>query len=129
MNPVLWLAIGTILALLAWDWVVKKRRIAARSDFGDEEFLKSYRGRGEPAPDAQILEARRRVARELGLPESKIRPGDRLDELRDHYCLVVSGHLALSDLDDDVGVGGEAEQKASHIETVGDLITAILQTE
>lgn len=128
MNPVTWLVIVLILALLAWDWAVKKRRVRARPAVGDEEFLESYRSSGEPAPDAQILEARRRVARELGLPESKIRPEDRLSELRDRYCLVVSGHLALSDLHDDLELGSQAAQEADPLETVGDLITAFLRS-
>lgn len=129
MNPFAWLGIVVILVFLAWDWAVKKRRVRARPAVGDEEFLESFRSSGEPAPDTQILEARRWVARELGLPESKIRPEDRLSELRDRYCLVVSGHLALSDLLDDLDLGGQVAQEADHLETVGDLIAAFLRSE
>lgn len=128
MNPVLWLGLLIVGVLLTWDWLIKRRRVSSRPEVGDREFLSAYRGPQESPNDPQILEARRRIAKELSLPTGKIRPEDQLTTLRDRYCLVVSGHLALGDLLDDlekVGKGTDS-RPASSPETVGEYISAFL---
>jgi hypothetical protein len=118
MNPVMWLAVLIIGILLFWDWLAKKRRLARRKSMKNEEFLLAYRG-GEQTPnDVQILSIRDRIAREFGLPPSKIRPEDELNRLRDYYSLVVSGHIAHGDLLDDL----EADRRESSPES--SLVTA-----
>jgi hypothetical protein len=94
----------------------------------DEEFLRAYRGGQETAADAQILETRRRIASELAFPILKIKPDDHLLELRDRYCLVVSGHLALGDLFDDLEAAGRTDSPTPRVypETVREYIAASL---
>jgi len=121
-------ALFVILVLLTWDWVVKKRRVSARPDLSDQEFLGACRSCREMFSDTQILEVRQRLARELGLPAPKLRPGDLLTELRDRYCLVVSGHLALTDLYDDLEAEGavEGSESLKAPATIGGYIASFL---
>jgi len=94
----------------------------------DEEFLRAY-GPGTSATSAQILECRRNIARELGLPASKIMPDDRLRELADRLSFVGSGELALSDLFDDLEAAsrGTAARSGVHPETVRAYIESFLK--
>ena len=128
MNLLFWLAIPLIATLLAWDWLVKRRRVAGRAEVSDCQFLRAYRGSQETAADDVILETRRRIARELGLPVSKIQPQDELTALRDRYCLVVSGHLALGDLFDDLRAAGRGGTKGRGLnpKTVHESIAAFI---
>ncbi len=131
MSHLAILSLLLIAFLLLYDWVIKKRRIAVRDGISDNEFLESYRGKGPTEDDARILEIRQRVARELSLPASKISPEDRLIELRDRYCLVVSGHLALGDLYDDLQLEALKPDNCQALspETVGEYITAACALE
>lgn len=129
MNPLGWLALVLVGGLLSWDWLRKRRLIAARPEAGDDSFLRAFRGEAATGADREVLEVRRRIAKELSLPASKLSPEDRLVELRDRYCSVVIGHLALGDLMDDL----EAEARKAGLappsglpETVGEYIAAAL---
>ena len=114
--------------LLGWDWVIKSRRAAQRPEMNDHEFLSAYRGPQASDADAEILGVRRRIAKELHLPESKIRPSDGLTDLRDRYCLVIDGHLALGDLFDDLqDLGATSSTPAVFPETVHDYVAAFLE--
>ncbi len=111
MKAQLLLVLLPTFVLLSWDWLVKRRRNARRPEMSDHDFLIAHRGPQDTAEDAQILRLRRQIAKELGLPVSKLRPEDDLIELRDRYSGVVSGHLALGDLFDDLD--GAAGRKAA----------------
>lgn len=126
MNPVLWLALLVILLLLGWDWMVKRRRNAQRSETTEVDFLRGVRGPQKMALDSQILLVRQQIARELGLPTSTIAPDDRLQALRDRYSGVVSGDLALGDLIDDLvdARGPDAPPLSEAPKTVRDYILA-----
>ena len=131
MNPVIWLGLALILPLLAWDWSVKKRRIARRPRLTDQEFLEAYVGTGVAKAEGRILEVRSQIARELSLPVSLLRPEDSLTDLRDSYCLAVSGYLALGDLLDDLesaGPGVAATESGAEPETVRDYIATYLES-
>jgi hypothetical protein len=127
VNPLIWLALLSIGVYLAWDWLVKKRRIAQRPEINDQDFLRLYRGPKKTVDDSKVLELRLRIARELGIPASKLTPQDELVYLRDCYSLIVSGHLALSDLLDDL----ETDRRESSLtpacpETIREYIAAAL---
>jgi hypothetical protein len=129
VNPVILLALALIGFLLGWDWLVKRRRTAQRPDVDNQDFLSAYRGSKETAADSQILDVRRQIARELALPVSKIRPDDDLTDLRDRYCVVVSGHLALGDLFDDLAAARReagTPTQGFYPETVREYIAATL---
>lgn len=131
MNPVAWFGLVLVLLLLGWDWLVKKRRLARRARLTDQDFLSAFRGPVASDADREILEVRRRIAQELALPTSSLRPEDTLTELRDHYCLVVSGHLALGDLLDDLAAarrGAAAAAPPAYPETVRDYIAAFVES-
>ena len=97
----------------------------------DQEFLSAFRGPQETGADAQILDVRRRIARELDLPVTRLKPEDEITDLRDRYCLVVSGHLAIGDLLDDLddmnkAVDGTATTPRASPETVREYIASVL---
>ena len=126
----IWLALALIGFLLALDWLVKKRRIARLPITTDQDFLSAFRGSQETDADEAVLAVRRRIADELGLPESILRPEDELTILRDRYCLVVSGHIAVADLHQDLD---DLEEKAGRDvstpaapETVGEYVAAVV---
>lgn len=132
MNPLFLLALGSIAVLLGLDWSIKKNRQAERLELDDDSFLLEFRGAQSTPSDLRILNLRRDLAEELGLPKSILRPEDRLNEIRDRYCLVVSGDLALSDLYEDLESkdpdgNASASRKPNPPETVGDYISLFLQ--
>jgi hypothetical protein len=128
MNPLFGLALVLIGFLLGWDWLVKRWRTARRPEISSEEFLNAYSVRREVTTDAEILEIRRRIARELGVPVCKISPADNLIELSDRFSLVGNGDLALADLLDDLhAVTREATTTTLvYPETVRDYIATFL---
>lgn len=102
MNPLLLIALCVVLVLIFWDWMVKRSRTSRKPETSDEDFLVACRGPNETGLDAIIIDKRRVIAKELGLPTEKLSPDDNLLMLRDRYCTVVSGHLALGDLLEDL---------------------------
>lgn len=98
----MWIVIVVCFVALGSDWLIKKGRVVRRPEMTDSEFLIAYRGPAESINDETIIELRRKIARELGLPGLKIVPDDQLIDLRDRYCLAVIGHLALDDLFEDL---------------------------
>jgi len=118
-----------IVSLLTCDWLIKRGRIRRRADVSDQSFLDAFNGDREGITEKEILELRRKVAKELGLTASKLSPDDDLIQLRDKYCLAVSGYLALGDLFADLeaearGVG--VARLRSYPATVGEYIEAFL---
>lgn len=129
MNPVMWMAFVLIAFLLTWDWLVKRRRVTRRAELSDEDFLNAYGLQRDAAKDTEILEVRRQIARELGLPSAKLTPDDKLAELRDHFSLVGNGDLALADLFEDLeaAAGKPVTARSRHMpETVREYIAAFL---
>jgi len=103
MNALAMLVLALIAAMLTGDWWIKRRRIQRLPDLSDEAFLDSYPGAALPsAPGRDILRLRSQIAKELGLPVSKLSPLHRFTEHRDQYCLMISGHVALDDLLEDL---------------------------
>jgi hypothetical protein len=103
---ILGLIIGlfVIMAPVGLDIVIKKRRVARRTSMTGDSFLREVRGKKTTPNDLRVLEIRDAIARELELPLDKIYPKDNLYQLRDYYCPAISGHLALSDLLDDLAL-------------------------
>jgi len=94
----------------------------------DEEFPRAY-GPGDSVTSAQILGCCRNIARELGLPVTKIMPDDSLRELADRLSFVGSGELALSDLFDDLEAAsrGTAARSGAPPKTVRNYIEIFLK--
>ncbi len=129
MSVILGVAFSIVVALLGWDRVVKKRRVARREPMDDSLFLREFRGNENTPLDSRILEVRSLISKEFGLPAARVRPDDLLSELRDQFSLVVSGHMALGDLFFDLDDERRKKRlpRRTDIMTVSDYISAFIE--
>jgi hypothetical protein len=94
----------------------------------DEEFLRRCSNRFS-APPTRVLEARRRVAKDLGVPERQLAPEYTFSELARKFNLLGDFGISWDNLVEDVG---DAARKAGMpepewVDTVGDLVAGLAQ--
>lgn len=108
------------------------RRVLTRDlpDISDREFLAEL-ARLHPitVPPERALQARRRVARILGIAPEKLAPAQTVDFLSERLAYLGDFSVAWNDLLDEAGEAREAaglDRRAEPPETIGELITDLL---
>lgn len=99
------IAVAAVLLFVLGDGWIRRNRRLQRPTVSDEDFLRGYL-RDHGVHDSQlapeILDLRRTIGRELGLPALKLAPGDDLSDLCDRYCPMFTGSVVWNDLFDDL---------------------------
>lgn len=122
MIPILIVALVLTCGALFYDRLVKKRKLTGREEMEEDIFLQYFEYKVDETHFARVITTRNLIAKELGLPANRIRPTDVLVELRDEFCPVVSGHMALGELLEDLDSEIEPRVLVEGVETVGQYI-------
>ncbi len=95
-----------ILLAMALYWIasrgLKRSRIKRLPAIDKNDFLSHFPPRLVASSSSKILDGRRFVAHELGIPENKLSPNMRFEELKGHLDLSVDLYMAHSHLLEDL---------------------------
>lgn len=133
-----WGALAAIaVAWVTFRWGYRRRALARLPEISDDEFLLRF-GKRFLAPPDGVLQARRKVARVLGVPERKLAPEHTFKDLARQLELLGDLGIAWDELEELVN---DAAWKAAPpgsprpaeavgaCHTVGDLVTGLIQAQ
>lgn len=126
MNPSWLLVIGISLVPIVIARAIKRKRVAGKEEMVDDVFVDYFRGMVPPRRLDDVLSTRDLVAESLRLPPNKLAPTDSLIELRDRLCPVVSGHIAIGELFEDLESEIKGRVSDRDIDTIADFIVCYL---
>jgi hypothetical protein len=124
-----WLDLGLLAVVwLTFGWLYRRARLRRLPEISDREFLRRFSSRFA-APPARVLTARRRVAKVLGLPEQKLSPEYKFDDLARRVQLLGDFGMGWDNLIEEVGDAASRAglPRPEWVETVGDLVAGLIQ--
>jgi hypothetical protein len=116
------------VAWLLFRWTYRRIRVRRLPEISDEEFLHRYSTRFS-GPPARVLQVRRRVAWDLGIPERRLAPEYTFKELRRRLGLLGDFGTAWDHLVEEMGdlARSAGRPRPEWVDTVGELVAGLVQ--
>jgi len=125
---------GQGLAYLAFRWIYYRRAVSRLPEITDEEFLLRFANRFMAPPD-RVLKARRQIALFLWIPQRKLAPEYRHEDLARRFEVLGDLGMGWDDLEHMVDEAarrvGRRDQASAvgQCPTIGDLVAGFTQAQ
>ena len=126
---IVWIAIGCGVGIISYFLTKKKAQNLPSID--DDLFIAKFRGiYSDTFDEKMVIQERRNIAKQLGIPSEKLDVGMTFDDLSNYLNILGSYDLAIGDLEQDLSEFFERKQVQKpypNPSTIGELIYEIIK--